>query len=254
MSDEDLENIFLTSSEIYKTDSIGYVYILFRLGNPGLAKVGFTAISPQSRAASYTDGEWKVHKQFPMPVWLARLAERTTHRNLKSYWLDPKITGGTASEIFTCSLETAESAVESACNEQIEIVLKSLKVPQFLLNFVLNKNGKTEADEFTNFLNQFEEKKQLLINEIDELNEKINALKYENEQESSSLSFYKNKYLELSESIELVKKQTFSELKTSEGQLKKFNNKEISYAQFEELKENFRRAVKLIESYKIREL
>ena len=110
--------------ETDKTDSVGYTYILHRTDNPGLVKVGFTAVSSQSRAGNYTDGEWQVHKEFPMPIWLARLTERASHRHLKSYWLDPKITGGTASEIFMCPLDIAVSAVELAFLEELEQVLK----------------------------------------------------------------------------------------------------------------------------------
>jgi hypothetical protein len=107
--------------ETDRTDAIGYVYILFRPDNPGLAKVGYTAVSSQARASNYTDGDWKVHREFPMPIWLARLSERTAHKNLKSYWLDPKITGGTASEIFTCTLDIAENAVELAFIELSDV-------------------------------------------------------------------------------------------------------------------------------------
>lgn len=96
--------------------SEGIVYVLKRKNNDQkqICKVGFTKVSGDSRAKNYTDGGWEVVGEFLMPVWLAKLTEKEAHKELKDYWMDPAITGGTAHEVFYCEPELAEVAVAVA--------------------------------------------------------------------------------------------------------------------------------------------
>jgi|GEM_PF-6714082 len=152
-----------------QSDQSGYVYILFRTDNPGVVKVGFTSVSAESRANNYTDGEWKVHKHFPMPVWLAKATERSSHKNLKNFWLNPKVTGGTASEIFTCSLETAEIAVQSAFTEELTKLLKTLRVPDPFVKFILNEHGIIESSDISTLVRQFQDEENKLLESVCEI-------------------------------------------------------------------------------------
>jgi hypothetical protein len=250
--------------ETDKTDSVGYTYILHRIDNPGLVKVGFTAVSSQSRAGNYTDGEWQVHKEFPMPIWLARLTERASHRHLKSYWLDPKITGGTASEIFMCPLDVAVSAVELAFLEELEQVLKSLKVPSHIAQLILHKHGITENSQLSELTIQFEKKEQALAQVIDALNAKFemkekdlihhsNVLERQLVEAKQQLEKEQVKNKELSEKLLGVQQISLDTLSIREHDLRIFADKKINPSQFEVLRDNFRKSIELIETYRIRE-
>jgi len=265
MSDETDINFnkdYFASSE--STDSIGYVYILFRPDNPGLAKVGFTSISSKSRALNYTDGDWRVHKEFPMPVWLARLSEKTAHTYLKQYWLDPKITGGTASEIFTCSLTVAEEAVNKAFIDQLRRALKSLRLPESLVTVVLEQYGSTESNDLSVILTKIEsdfekikvqqdERVRELLEQIDGLKDQIELLKKELTEASSLPIYYKTKYQELEDVMNNMRKMTADELLIKEAELKRFYRKKVSFSHYELLRDNYRKAIDLIETYRIRE-
>ena len=134
MSEESLGNenslMIELTDEIQLTEE-ACVYVLKRTNNPDLCKVGYTSISAKGRASQYTDGDWVVHSELFMPKWLARETEKTAHSILRKYWLDPKITGGTATEIFQCSPETAAEAVLSE---------KVINIKRFLLSIGLSKN------------------------------------------------------------------------------------------------------------------
>jgi hypothetical protein len=265
MSDEtdiNYDNNSFISHE--STDSIGYVYILFRPDNPGLAKVGFTSISSRSRALNYTDGEWRVHKEFPMPVWLARLSEKTAHAYLKQYWLDPKITGGTASEIFTCSLNVAEEAVNKAFVDQLRCALRSLRLPESLVKVVLEQYGNTESNDVSVLLTKIEsdfekikvqqdERVCELLEQIEFLKNQIELRKRELTKASSLPIYYKTKYQELEDVMNNMRKMTANELLLKEEELKRFYRKKVSFSHYELLRDNYRNAIDLIETYRIRD-
>ena len=92
------------------------VYVLKREDKPGISKVGRSDNSGKTRAGNYTDGKWKVHKEFEVPVFLAKPIEEKAHVLLKAqgHWLDPEITAGSAREVFTCDPKTAELKVKEA--------------------------------------------------------------------------------------------------------------------------------------------
>ena len=92
------------------------VYVLKREDKPGISKVGRSDNSGKTRAGNYTDGKWKVHKEFEVPVFLAKPIEEKAHALLKAqgHWLDPEITAGSAQEVFTCDPKTAELKVKEA--------------------------------------------------------------------------------------------------------------------------------------------
>jgi hypothetical protein len=107
------------------------VYVLKREDKPGISKVGRSDNSGKTRAGNYTDGNWKVHKEFEVPVFLAKPIEEKAHVLLKAqgHWLDPEITAGSAREVFTCDPKTAELKVKEA----IKIVAIDAKEQSSLL-------------------------------------------------------------------------------------------------------------------------
>lgn len=111
-----------------KNDGEGCVYVLQRKEHEKVCKVGVSSLEAQARAKDYTDGDWEVFFELPMPAWLAKLVEKLTHTKLKKFWFDPKITGGTANEVFMCSPELAKSKVIHARNEKAEQVMRQLGV------------------------------------------------------------------------------------------------------------------------------
>ena len=71
-----------------------------------------------------------------MPLWLARVTEEAAHEELAEYWLDPDITGGTATEIFQIAADKAEIFVGTAIEKQRGIAIQSLGYDQQLLDAV----------------------------------------------------------------------------------------------------------------------
>ena len=249
-------------------DSIGYVYILHRKDNNGIVKIGYTSKTAESRANNYTDGDWAVHKHFPMPVWLARLTERATHKNLQQYWLNPKITGGSASEIFTCSLEIAENGVEISYLEQLEKVMKSLKVPEVVTKLILSKYGFSQSTTLDSIIRQIENKKEVYENEVSTLRanslEKLkeverkflleeNNLKNELDNVKKQLNIVKEENEKLTNNIIVINNMSEEELQEKEKLLRIFGDKKINYNQFEVLRDNYRKALDLIEIYRVKE-
>jgi hypothetical protein len=116
--------------------SQGIVYILTRENQPGISKVGYTGVSAKSRAKGYTDGDWVIDTEYSMPLWLARLTEKATHKQLEQYWLNPGITGGTAQEVFLCNPDLAKIAIESALKEQRELALVQMGVPESVVGHI----------------------------------------------------------------------------------------------------------------------
>lgn len=94
------------------------IYALYRSSETrhNLTKVGSTKISADSRAANYTDGEWIKYFDFEVSSHVQFAVERTAHKILrnKGFWLDPRVTNGTAQEIFTCEPEEAKKAIIDA--------------------------------------------------------------------------------------------------------------------------------------------
>ena len=102
-----------------------YVYVLDRVdATSPISKLGSTTVSAESRAKDYYDGEWRVHSVKPVPALLRFPIERIAQEILidEGLWLDPKLTGGSASEIFLCAPERAEQAV----SESFELVSNRL--------------------------------------------------------------------------------------------------------------------------------
>ena len=126
---------------IQEDGRLGLVYLLSRSSIDAVVKIGFTSKTAERRATNYTDGEWLVKQEYQMPVWLARMTEKAAHEKLARYWLDPKITGGSASEIFTCTTEVADVAIREAYAEQFELTLRHLRLPDGLIKILFKLNS-----------------------------------------------------------------------------------------------------------------
>lgn len=151
MTTESNENIEAVAEETVDPhsdlSSEGVVYVLKRKSKTPieLCKVGFSTISGDSRAKNYTDGEWAVAAEFKMPVWLAKLTEKATHKILGEYWMDPKISGGTANEVFCCDPELAETAVFVSKEDCIRKAILELNLNQEeLIKIVYGINNKKQ--------------------------------------------------------------------------------------------------------------
>lgn len=149
---------------------MGSVYILSRAGQENLCKIGFTGVGAGTRASDYTDGRWTVHKEFEMPLWLARVTEEAAHEELAEYWLDPDITGGTATEIFQIAADKAEIFVGTAIEKQRGIAIQSLGYDQQLLDAV-------RADRVEDLVEDCEAKQAQSLETIKELEAKIASLR-----------------------------------------------------------------------------
>jgi len=114
------------------------IYVLKRADHDEISKVGSTKISAQSRAQNYTDGDWTVFFEITVPSVVQFIVERFAHDILKKngYWLDPKITGGSATEVFFCEPEIAMSAVENAWIKTREETLVQLGVSKEVIPFL----------------------------------------------------------------------------------------------------------------------
>jgi len=173
-----VENQNFADDKLFEVDDTrqGCVYILRRRDTQGILKVGFSSREAQLRAQSYTDGDWAVHAEFAMPVWLAKMTERAAHEVLKAFWLDPKVTGGTAHEIFMCQLEIAEEAVNLARIECIDKALKSLGIQPFVIDLLLSGSGLSNNPR--DDLNEaYERKLKDLSHQLSSANEALKSLK-----------------------------------------------------------------------------
>lgn len=238
--DKESQSINLDLSE--RVGSVGYTYILFRKTNNNIVKIGHTSVSSQNRAENYTDGDWQVHKEYSMPIWLAKLTEKAAHANLKSYWLDPKVTGGSASEIFTCSLPIAEQAVELAFSDQLRQVLRSLKVSHEVEEYILYENNVIESSQLIKLI----EKEKEDAEKIKHLESELNLLNNELKIAIDEINLLKNKLslIVLDDSNELLERINF---------LERFSDQKISPSQFEKLRDNFRNAIEIIRIMRLRE-
>ena len=131
------------SSPSLNSNSI--IYVLSRSSNDKISKIGSTKVSAESRANDYTDGEWSVYSQITVPSIFHFTVEKFSHEILKQkgYWLDPKISGGSANEIFLCEPITAMDAVEGSWSSVRQKTLNLLGVPVPLLKHL---DGKTTGD------------------------------------------------------------------------------------------------------------
>ena len=236
------ESQLVTSDISERVGSVGYTYILFRKTNNNIIKVGYTSVSSQNRAENYTDGDWQVHKEYPMPVWLAKLTEKAAHANLKSYWLDPKVTGGTASEIFTCSLPIAEQAVELAFSDQLRQVLRSLKVSPEVEEYILYENSVIESSQLTKLIEKEKEDADKIKNLVSNLNLLNNEIK-----------IAKDEINQLKNKLSLIVLDDSNELLEQINTLERFSDQKISPSQFEKLRDNFRIAIEIIRIMRLRE-
>ena len=267
MSQDDWYKKDQESDAVGASGATGYVYILCRSNNSQITKIGFTTTSALSRANNYTDGEWVIHRQYSMPVWLAKLTERASHQILRPYWLDPKITGGSASEIFTCDLETAENAVELAHLEQLEIALNSLKLPAPIISLILSQHklkDTSDADCILNSLSENENNLKLkLIEQKKIFDDNFHSMQSDFKKKvgilEEEIEILKNKCADLqaeknslSDIIESARNADLDEMFLLEADLNKFGQKKINQRQFESLRDNFRKALELIKIYRIR--
>jgi T5orf172 domain len=120
-----------------------WVYVLRRESHASMCKVGFTSVSAKSRALEYTDGEWIVFAEYSVPNWLAKDVEKEAHLQLSKYWLDPKLTGGSATEVFLCEPELAEIAIQIAQEKKRVDAALSLGFPLEIAREVLLKKKPT---------------------------------------------------------------------------------------------------------------
>ncbi len=128
-----------------------YVYVLDRVdATTPISKIGSTTVSAERRAKDYYDGDWKVHSSTIVPALLRFPIEKMAQKVLidEGYWLDPKLTGGSASEIFLCEPERAEEAVSASFDLIASLLLEKLGKEE-ILKGTLNDLDKahTEIDD-----------------------------------------------------------------------------------------------------------
>jgi len=156
-------------------DEIGgraFVYVLKRPGQEKVCKVGYTAVSSKGRSRDYTDGEWEVFTEFEMLKWLAQRTERAAHRALKDYWLDPKMTGGSAREVFLLGPHDAETIVKQVCAEQRYIAIKELE-----MEIVPNEYWAHRIQEKDDKIREKDDKITIISSELEDLSQKNKKLR-----------------------------------------------------------------------------
>lgn len=253
-SDENFQRVETTNLEIEEVldelPSQGIVYILTREKQPGVCKVGYTGVSTKSRAKGYTDGDWIIYSEYSMPLWLARLTEKATHKQLEQYWLDPGITGGSAQEVFLCNPELADTALEIALAEEKESALKQLGVPAALARHITNDSElasiMTELEKTHRIeIASMDEKLSSLLDEKKALNDRIDQLEglvESREQQISELERYFDS---------LTNSMSKDEFLLSLSELNAFNDRRHTYDDFTELLDHYRAAIRLIHSLEL---
>lgn len=141
----------LDLSQIKSIAETSIIYVLTRQQDTSsiLSKVGSSKVSAQSRAQNYTDGGWVVYHEILVPSVLQFLVEHFAHRILKDkgFWLDPKITNGSASEVFLCEPTIAKEAVDISW-ENIRISLaEQIGFPSEIVQSLLNENTVSQSIE-----------------------------------------------------------------------------------------------------------
>jgi hypothetical protein len=248
-----------TLADIDET-GLGAVYLLRRNSKVEIIKIGHTSRTAESRATNYTDGEWIVHQEYTMPIWLAKLTERRAHANLAQYWLDPKMTGGSASEIFTCSTEQGEIAIQLAFIEELEKSLRLLGLPTLLVDTITRERemssnvtitalerrlGQLMAHSQTETLQLKQELLDLkaeLELERQKSNEDVAALRVEN----SGLSAKVHELEKEITSLKSKKSLATSDFKREIDALATLSDKKINPKDFDLLRDGFRRAMTVI--------
>jgi len=261
----------------------GMVYLLVRPTNSALVKVGYTAKSAEIRAANYTDGGWTVENEYLMPSWLTRLTEAAAHKKLANYWLDPGITNGSASEVFTCSIETADTAIKLAYLEQLESSLRSLRIPDIFISIVIKhssihdiqnpiaiekdieevlKQALMESRRANLQIEQINENHRLSLLEIQNQNTQLKqALVHKDKELKALQSSFDAKYasnaariesqqIELSQfrqGLETLFESSRSEIKVIE----RYSKRKIVPRDFDSLKDHFSISVGVINKFKI---
>ena len=254
---------------ISELEGFGCVYVLKRSTYREMCKVGFTSVSAKSRASDYTDGEWIVHKELQMPNWLARLVEKEAHVQLAEYWLNPKLTGGNANEVFLCSPEVAEVAVEIAKREKTVEALVQLGAPRPITKLLLEQSS--DPEHSSSITQAFEETNRRLSTRISELEAENTTIKEELEklrlsvpqsiEEATKISrdeiaALSAANLQLKGSLDELIRPSLSAIKITSDELAKIELNKVRYEDFAQLRDKFFDAVHLISklNHKLREL
>jgi hypothetical protein len=243
---------------------IGIVYVLSRAANASIVKIGHTSKKAESRASNYTDGEWVVHSEYSMPLWLAKQTERRAHAILAQYWLDPRMTGGSASEIFTCPTEEGDIAVQLAFLEELEHTLKLLRLPSTLIDIIskehrisdnisankiqtslLEANSRQQIT-IAEMAGQIEALKQTIRNLAENSENTIVALKIKNEALETRILDLERELLDSQQS----RKRPAEEFAQEVQVLENISNRKINQKDFELLRDGFRRAMEVIHELK----
>ena len=260
------ENLIDAYSNLSSDESgVGLVYLLKRGENTSVIKIGHTTKTAEIRASNYTDGEWLVHKNYSMPIWLAKMTERAAHAQLNQFWLDPKLTGGSASEIFTCSVEDGDVAIQVAYIEQLERALRLLGIPDAFVKVVLKDRGLSSDTSISSLELRLDAIRRDGLKENEILTRKIQLLETDqlkSEEHSDRIS----------KLIEAEKKALLEKIAALETECSKFKNyiqssindfdkeiemleniagKKINLKDFEMLRDGFRRAVEIIRKLRI---
>ncbi len=253
---------------IYVEDSgLGLVYLLKRSNNSSIIKIGHTSRTAESRASNYTDGEWVVHNEYTMPIWLAKMTERAAHSKLEKFWLDPKLTGGSASEIFTCSIDDGDIAIQTAYIEQLEKSLQILGIPNDIAKIILKQKGlssdlntsvieahlKAISNEQKNIVEEYKIKFDILSKEMELEKEKF---KFSLEIHAAELNALQEKNSKLDTEIsrlENIINSSTEDFNHEIEALEKVADKKINMKDFESLRYSFRKAVDIIRALRLRE-
>lgn len=145
------------------------IYVLSRTDNSSISKIGSTEVSAQSRAQNYTDGDWSVFFEIEVPSAVKFSVERFAQRILKSggYWLDPKISGGTATEVFLCEAKIAMNAVQKAWVVVRQETLLQMGIPVEVSRKFEEKSS--ESHIFIKSISEYAEESKVLEKKIKEL-------------------------------------------------------------------------------------
>ena len=245
--------------------ALGFVYLLKRNDNAAVIKIGYTAKSPESRASNYTDGAWVVHKEYPMPVWLAKLTERSAHSKLVNFWLDPKLTGGSASEVFTCPRDDGDIAIQLSYIEHLEKTIRLLGLPDVLVEIILKEAGLSSEMTISSlekslekFSDEQRKEKEILLQKIVRLE---NEKQKQEEKMSRAFQMLEADKSGLVEKIGALEaeiitlrqyiKSAGSDFSSDIDLLEKFADNKINLRDFESLRFNFRRAIEIIRLLRI---
>lgn len=253
---------------VSELDGFGCVYILKRSKHREICKVGFTSVSARSRASEYTDGEWVVHKEHQMPLWLAKLVEKEAHVQLAEYWLDPKLTGGSATEVFLCSPEVAEVAIEIAKKEKTAEALAQLGAPRSIAKQLIEQiSDSKHASSISQALEEANLRLSARISELEAANttfrNELEILHLSQPQaiEEATKSLRDNISIILAENLRLKSKidellhPSLSAIEITAADLTRMDRNKIRYEDFAQLRNKFFEAVHLISKlqHKLRE-